>query len=285
MIEPLDPPQLPIDNPMWDRVKDYVTPSRLPWSQGLMVGGLPSGIPRNRPEEIMAESVVMQLMEQKPDLAEGVMDAADPLGPLRTYLERPQEDRVADILDQVSWLELRADIVRQYAWTITDPWSVQFVAEWAGPRVLDPMAGTGYWGWLLTQLGTDARCFDAYPPQPGQADNHFHQDAAQFMPVAQLDAAQASALHGRDRTLLLAWPPMSKDGYRTLKAYQGQRLIYIGENGGCTGDEHLQMEIAVNWTEVDAHVPVQFWGLNDVITVYDRNRKQIDLGHLEHNEE
>jgi hypothetical protein len=42
------------------------------------------------------------------------------------------------------------------------------------------------------------------------------------------------------RTLFLSWPPFQQDvGARILMAYKGNRVIYIGEAEGHTGDDEL----------------------------------------------
>src|SRR6478736_6531497 len=52
-------------------------------------------------------------------------------------------------------LPARDDYVHKFAWSVTDPWSVHFVACYSRGALLDPMAGTGYWAYLLHQLGVD----------------------------------------------------------------------------------------------------------------------------------
>jgi hypothetical protein len=167
-------------------------------------------------------------------------------------------------------LERRSDLVGRYAWTITDPATVAFVARHTGPKVIDPMAGSGYWAHLLRQLGVDVLASDETPPT-GEANN-WHRTGVQHVEVGRADAVEAVAAHGADRALLLAWPPYdSPIGADTLAAFPGDRVIFIGESeGGCTGDDRLFALFAEEWTEVASHRPVQFMGLHDFITVYDR---------------
>lgn len=166
-------------------------------------------------------------------------------------------------------LAKRGDMVSEYAWTITDPATVAFVAEHAGPRVIDPLAGTGYWAWLLTQHGADVAASDLYPPDAG--GNKYHKRGALFAPVARLDAVDVVA-HHPDRTLFLAWPPYDEPlGARVLAAYQGARVVFIGEGeGGCTGGDDMWTALGTDWIQVVDHRPVQWYGLHDWVTVYDR---------------
>lgn len=160
----------------------------------------------------------------------------------------------------------RRDLVHAFSWTITDPWAVHFVATYARGRLIDPMAGTGYWAFLLAQLGVDTVCFD---DKPG-ADNFWHGNAYRWVPIAPGDAAKTVVAHS-DRVLLLAWPPYSDPaGYRALRAYRGDRVIYLGEHDGCTGDEALRRELDRNWAIEARREPIQWEGMHDDITVYRR---------------
>lgn len=58
------------------------------------------------------------------------------------------------------------------------------------------------------------------------------------------DRAEAAALHP-DRTLFLSWPPHGQDvGTRILLAYNGNRLIYVGDGrGGGTGGQRDRVTV------------------------------------------
>ena len=49
----------------------------------------------------------------------------------------------------------RQRLVRKYCWTVPDPETVAFVAKHAQGGLVDPIAGTGYWAYLLAQVGVD----------------------------------------------------------------------------------------------------------------------------------
>lgn len=164
----------------------------------------------------------------------------------------------------------RHDLTSQYAWTITDPATVAFVTEHCGPSVIDPLAGTGYWAWLLAQHGLDVAASDINPPDGD--GNTWHREGNVFVPVVKADAVDAVTVHGDGRTLLLSWPPYDADiGHDVLKAYTGERVVYIGEgSGGCCGDEAMWSALESEWVEVVDHKPVQWFGLHDWVTVYER---------------
>jgi hypothetical protein len=161
----------------------------------------------------------------------------------------------------------RNEFVGRYAWSIPDPQSVSFVQQHAHNGLVDPMAGTGYWGYVLAQVGVDVVCYDLEPPPC----NTWHKDAWPWVDVEQLDATLAVVKHP-DRTLFMSWPPYGMDiGVDTVNAYQGNRIIYIGEGpGGCTGNDALHQVLEEEWREVDERVPIQWYGLHDRITVYER---------------
>lgn len=160
----------------------------------------------------------------------------------------------------------RHEHVRRYSWTITAPATVGFVAEHAGPRLVDPMAGTGWWAHLLTQAGVDVVAYDL-----GPGANDWHKGAPLHHRVEEADGVDAVTMHA-DRALLLAWPPYDDPaGARIVRAYGGSRVIYIGEGDfGCTGDDDLHELLAKEWREVADHVPVQWFGMHDRITVFER---------------
>jgi hypothetical protein len=163
----------------------------------------------------------------------------------------------------------RQRLVRKYCWTIPDPDTVTFVAKHAQGGLVDPIAGTGYWAYLLAQVGVDVVCYDL---NPGTAllTNGWH-DVDLYAEVAALDCAEAAALHP-DRTLFLSWPPYGMDvGARILAAYQGNRVIYMGEgHRGGTGDDEMHQMLDRDWTEVDSRQPVQFWSVDDWVRVFER---------------
>lgn len=162
----------------------------------------------------------------------------------------------------------RQQLVRKYCWTIPDPDTVAFVAEHAQGGLVDPMAGTGYWAYLLAQLGVDVVCYDLNPGTELVTNGWHGEDL--YAEVCAKDGAEAVALHP-DRTLFLSWPPFQQDvGARILMAYTGTRLIYIGEDKGHTGDDDLRRILDRDWTEVDSRQPVQWWGVHDRVAVYDR---------------
>ncbi|HUE33918.1 MAG TPA: hypothetical protein VMQ38_13780 [Mycobacterium sp.] len=145
----------------------------------------------------------------------------------------------------------RMGLVRKYCWSIPDPDTVTFVANHAGGGLVDPIAGTGYWAYLLAQAGVDVVCYDLNPGTD-LLTNGWH-GADLHAEICAKDCAEAVALHP-GRTLFLSWPPHGQDvGARILMAYKGNRVIYIGDgHGGATGDDQMHLILDTDWTEVDS---------------------------------
>jgi hypothetical protein len=175
----------------------------------------------------------------------------------------------------------RKSLCGQYAWSIPDPDTLDFVAKWLSPQSVEIGAGVGYWAWQLSQLGVDMIAYDIDPPQhTGQ--NHYHSprnaDESKLLGITRevfFDVRVGNHLMAAkhpDRTLFLCWPPYSDDmANKTLKAYKGNRLVYIGESaGGCTGEEWFFKRLGRSWEEIDSHKPMQWWGIHDRVYVYER---------------
>lgn len=161
----------------------------------------------------------------------------------------------------------RMELTSRYSWTVTAPETVGFVVEHCGNLVVDPLAGSGWWAHLLGDAGVTVIASDQH--QPG-GSNTYHRHTT-HVPVAELDAAAAVDLAPDGATLLLSWAPMDDTAYRAVKAFRGTRLIHIGEGwGGCTGDDDLFELLGREWAQVAEHRPIQFYGLHDYVTVYDR---------------
>lgn len=165
----------------------------------------------------------------------------------------------------------RHDLTSRYAWTITAPETVAFVAEYLRRSAIDPLAGSGYWAFLLAQAGVDVCASDLNPPAHDPKVNQWHREGTHLM-VDQRDAVDAVTSADATRSLLLSWPPYDNPiGAEVVSAFRGDRIVYVGESwGGCCGDDRLFELLERDWAEVASHRPVQFYGIHDLVTVYDR---------------
>ena len=149
-----------------------------------------------------------------------------------------------------SWVPIneRREIQLRYSWAIPSEEAIEAIVEW-GP-VVEVGAGTGYWASLIKRAGGDVVAYDAHPPgsrvtypecspPAGPEEYVWHSAMDPFFEVREGIGEEVVANHA-DRTLLLVWPPYDDPmASRTAEAFYaagGERLIFVGEVHGVTGD-------------------------------------------------
>lgn len=170
-------------------------------------------------------------------------------------------------------LSIRMNLVGEYSYTVTAPDTLDFVRRHCTKRVLDPMAGTGYWAYLLGQVGIEVIATDLNPPEVGEVQNIWHMNAQTHVPVKRDNAVDAMIISEPEDTLLLSWPPASEIATLTLQAFRGNRLIYIGEWGSSCASTSFFTLLEAGWRLSEEHVPVRYEMLHDVVTVWERTRQ------------
>lgn len=168
-------------------------------------------------------------------------------------------------------VHLDNSICRKYAWGLPTPAALSVVAR-HGP-IVEVGSGTGYWAWLLFQMGADIIAYDMSPGMTLR--NHFHGFKPGFYPVHKCDAEEAARKHP-DRTLLLCWPSDTTMASRALSAYGGGTVIYIGFNserqGVYTGDKTFHKLLSEQWTLVEEHEIPSWYPCRDCLRVYRRKQ-------------
>lgn len=185
----------------------------------------------------------------------------------------PYADNEMGIVRMPIWNQLsrRAQLTSKYSWTISDPESFDFVRAHCPNRVLDPLAGTGYWAYLLGQVGVEVVASDLQPPHPDADLNLWHPMAEQHVPVKEDNAVDAMIISEPGDTLLLGWPPRSDIAELTLATYRGNQMIYIGETSASCASTEFWAQLAAQWHPIGGHTPVQFEYMHDHVTVWSRN--------------
>lgn len=157
------------------------------------------------------------------------------------------------------------DYRRMYSYAIPDTRALHAIAEYS--PIVEIGAGTGYWASLLTQLGADIVCYDQHPPPSPK--NGWHGENKAWHPVRRGGPGKA-ALHS-NRTLFLCWPPYAKPfAADCLDRYRGDRVIYVGERGGCTGDRRFHHMLDKDWVEKADYAIPQWQRLHDKVWIYRR---------------
>lgn len=151
----------------------------------------------------------------------------------------------------------RQDLVCKYAWAVPTQDALDVLA--AHRPILEIGAGTGYWAYLLREhYGVDILAYDKHPP------------LTKWTGV--LKGRPVKARKYPNRTLFLCWPPYSHPmATESLKYYQGQTVIYVGEWNACTADDEFHELLEAEWTQTQ-RVSLPNWiGIRDEMFVFERN--------------
>lgn len=156
---------------------------------------------------------------------------------------------------------LREELVKKYSWAIPTEEAIKLIARFS--PIVDIGAGTGYWPWLLQQVGADVIAYDI---SPGFNDQAEHEPYTRVRKGGPEKAAEHS-----DRALMLVWPPRATSfGSDCARAYSGDYIIYVGESNGCTGSQELEEHLGQHFIEV-SHIGLPQWDqCNDYVRIYKR---------------
>lgn len=170
----------------------------------------------------------------------------------------------------------RSEWCRKFSWAIPTDAALQRIAD-LGP-IVEIGAGTGYWTYLLREMGVDVKAYDVNPPGEPNCQNGWHPNAAQWTPV--IKGGPERAYWHEDRALFLCWPPYNTPmAFDALKVYRGNTMIYVGEGGhGCTGDKAFHDLMESEWNVEWFDLP-QWDGIHDGMHVC--TRRLTDSKHSE----
>jgi hypothetical protein len=167
--------------------------------------------------------------------------------------------------ESISHLRVRyEEFIPTYGFAILDSEIVDILAQ-LGP-LLELGAGSGYWAWELRRAGIDIIATDLEPTE----QNEF-KFVKFWVPVEQIDAVSAVKKYP-NRSLLMVWPSYAKQWpVDALRAYEGKRVIYVGEGeGGCTATDEFHHYLDQHFECVHSAALYQFTGLHDRLEVYER---------------
>lgn len=171
-------------------------------------------------------------------------------------------DSSAKALESYHKARSREQFVSEYSFAIPDPLTLEFLRDRfpQGSRIAEYGAGTGYWADQLSQLGF---ILEAYVPIDSGAKSR-------FFPVVEADVSvlnQSSA-----DILFLCWPPLNDPlAFNALQAFEGDTLIYIGEDAfGCTADESF-FEALEGWEAVEYFPILSYQLIHDGLTIFKRS--------------
>ena len=160
--------------------------------------------------------------------------------------------------------DIRRRFIKKYGFAIPCREAMEFIKSYVRNELLDVMAGTGYWAYLLNDFGITTRAFDIKPKK-----NNWHE--GDHYPVEEMDAREAIK-QNPECDILLSWPPYEDPiGFLTLKAVQpGIRVFYIGEWGGATGDDKMHDYLDKQFKELGMFSLPQFDGIRDYLSAHEK---------------
>lgn len=162
---------------------------------------------------------------------------------------------------------LRTALVQKYAWAIPCDAALDAIKSLNKP-ILEMGAGTGYWAYLLGEMGVDVLPFDTDPPS---TKRNQYRHRKEWVPIAR-GTPNIIAQHP-DRVLMLCWPPYNNSmASDSLYHYTGDTLIFIGEYYGCTGDDQFFAELDRHWTRLPTIQIPNWFGLNDNMFILQRKQ-------------
>ena len=160
----------------------------------------------------------------------------------------------------------REELVKRYAWAIPSVAAIECIRKYA--PIIEIGAGTGYWASLIGNIV-------AYDEQPFK---NFYCSGESYFPV--LKGSFPVIEEYPNHTLFLCWPPMDDFAYDCLwtftKRSEAQHFIFVGELGGCTGNEAFWNLIESHWEEIENLSIPKYIGIRDHLYVY--SRKALDQG-------
>lgn len=134
--------------------------------------------------------------------------------------------------------DTRSQLIARFGFAIPSEEALGAILRCSPRGVVELGAGTGYWAYLLQQLGLDVVAFDIAPAPDGQ--NRWFTGRRAWHPVHRGDYDVVG--HHPERTLLVVWPTKNEIWAATaVERYYdagGECLVYVGEGpGGRTGDD------------------------------------------------
>lgn len=153
----------------------------------------------------------------------------------------------------------RKKLVKKYSWAIPDDAAIYTILKHSDSLV-EIGAGNGYWAYLLKQKGGIVHCYDQYP------------SIKTWHPVKY--GTELNVLDHLNSTLFLCWAPYNDStATNTLKLYNGDKLVVIGESGGCTADDEFFEILEKDWEEIEFYTIPTWCGIRDNLSIYKRKNK------------
>ncbi len=161
-----------------------------------------------------------------------------------------------------------------FSYAVPTMTAVQRIMDFANGPIIEINAGRALWGHLIMLLGGSVLSTDIHVDSSGVLE------AMRYVPlkhhtrtwktVVCMDAV-AAVTGASEKTLMTIWPSYeSSYAAKALQTFQGNKLAYIGEFGGCTADSLFHEVVDAAWKPAGTvKIPVWF-GLHDCVMLYER---------------
>jgi hypothetical protein len=177
------------------------------------------------------------------------------------YLEEFEQGQYNDLYHCVGSKE-RFALTNHFSWAVPNQEAIDYLVSQS--PIIEMGAGTGYWSKLISDLGGEVIAFDESPYDNDWCKNQWYE-------ITKINSIDILANYP-NHTLFLCWPPYDTPfAYNCLKAYRGNKLIFVGEGcGGCTGDDNFFYLLEEEWKEQHSIYIPQWFGMRDYLVSYKR---------------
>jgi hypothetical protein len=144
--------------------------------------------------------------------------------------------------------------VNHFGFSVPSLQSVKQIAKYVGnDSILEIGSGLGLWAYLLSLEGVKIHATDICGVSTKICEQK--NKITRFYDVENLDYANALKKY-KTNVLMLIWPPHeshcgSEMSHNSLKLFQGNKLIYIGEVGDASGTDELLDILDDKWSLVE----------------------------------
>ena len=184
----------------------------------------------------------------------------------KEYASPPSEEELNAYKSPISNPVLRRNkYIEEYGWGVPDKQAIKKIKEFVGnDNVLEIGGGYGLWAKLMKDEGISITTTDANVIET-QSKDHYIPNQKQFTEVEQIDHLKAIEKYGHFGVLMMVWPPYDNPmAYEALAFFEGNKLVLVGEDNGCTACKNFFNLLYNEWKEIEK-VSIPRWQ-----DVYDR---------------
>lgn len=223
-----------------------------------------------KPSDGAFENVLLKLWRELPhELTIGRKKSLETIQTLKRWgVPLPCPEALAIGAFAIAEFAARDYATAHWAWAVPDENAIETLQHYS--PIVEIGAGTGYWARLAAEAGADIVAYDSRPPVAGRKKAvAWAIETGTYFPV--LRGGPGMVRFHQDRTLFLCWPPYGHNmGADCLRRYEGDRLIYVGENGGCTANDAFHDGLDKHWEIVKVVAIPQWHGLHDRMFIFKR---------------